>query len=478
MRDPAANQDQAYYLPPGAAPFAAQPMPIARPYVNETDRPRSRQTSGGRDYLSGRPTVPPPARGPTITTVGINPASRPESPYDPAQNDRLAPLSPLPLGLSPPMPITRKKPAAEAWSGPVADREPSPAKQPAPRSAADAQDNGPGGYVALPPMPIPKPSSRTRTPTQGSEDMRAPVFSRQRADSGPRERDARQRGNSDPGVEQAVYAPPRGPPPAPSPRTQDAPRDPRAPRDMLAGYQALPPPAVVLSNTSTPSLDLDPPESGMQSMSISPNGSSTQLHEEKKKDKGRFLNSLGLGKHKEERDRPKYKGGDQDQANRPSMDGSRDERVSRDAQYQQQMGGPEIPPKRERAKLEKAYAKREKEDRREAEIAAVEDTVGRAIGKRRCDQSFALNLTHRSPADICRRAEGSDVGEILLLCERVAHSPEAVAKDAARATRKELKHGSDEMAKVTAAKIWLLGCANSPEKGGFRSGSYLFYEGE
>jgi hypothetical protein len=58
------------------------------------------------------------------------------------------------------------------------------------------------------------------------------------------------------------------------------------------------------------------------------------------------------------------------------------------------------------------------------------------------------------------------------LCERISHSSEEVAKEAARAVRKIIKYGTQnnnsEQEKIMAMKIWLLGCMRCPEKHGFR----------
>lgn len=54
---------------------------------------------------------------------------------------------------------------------------------------------------------------------------------------------------------------------------------------------------------------------------------------------------------------------------------------------------------------------------------------------------------------------------IINICERISSSPEEVAKEAARAVRKVLKHADTEQERVFAAKFWLLGCSNSS---GFR----------
>lgn len=53
----------------------------------------------------------------------------------------------------------------------------------------------------------------------------------------------------------------------------------------------------------------------------------------------------------------------------------------------------------------------------------------------------------------------------------MASSNEDTAKEAARAVRKEIKHSQTDVEKIVAAKIWLLGCMDTQEKGGFRSKS-------
>ena len=63
-------------------------------------------------------------------------------------------------------------------------------------------------------------------------------------------------------------------------------------------------------------------------------------------------------------------------------------------------------------------------------------------------------------------APASNIPAIADLCDRVNHSdsPDSVVKDAARAIRKEFKHGS-EPEKVAAARVWLWMMGNCGQRG-------------
>lgn len=140
---------------------------------------------------------------------------------------------------------------------------------------------------------------------------------------------------------------------------------------------------------------------------------------------------------------------------------------------------PHVPPPIELSKKERDKAIREAQERTREQLKAEKRERERAdkdaikaekeTQKRKGERG---SVTYHIN-DLCSRAYAPDYPLISELCERIAHSNEDVAKEAARAIRKAIKYGGgeDDMgdeARVMGMKIWLLGCMNCPEKHGLR----------
>ncbi|KAJ9115030.1 hypothetical protein QFC22_005358 [Naganishia vaughanmartiniae] len=135
---------------------------------------------------------------------------------------------------------------------------------------------------------------------------------------------------------------------------------------------------------------------------------------------------------------------------------------------------------REAQKIDKYRAKEEEKRMRDEERKAREEEKERArLEKEQMKKEEKVAKGNKDPKsvsfeidELCKTAFASDLSKIYNIGDKLSRCDRVVHKEAVHATRKQIKHGTTQEAKIFALKIWLLISDFDRSDSGFRVTSF------